>query len=810
MKIKQIKIKNFGKFSDKVFDFTSNQVVFYGENEAGKSTLVAFIIQIMFGFPNKTTKKKQYHPSPMPSIFGGEIIFSDDGSRYTLKRYLNKKTEGDFSVFKDEQEVPASVFFSQVKDINELFYQQNFIFNQDTLQNIYGVSEEELMQQIYYLGVTNSKQWLQLSRDKAKNAADIYRPRGRKQPLNQEIAKYQELTQTLQDKREEFKTYQSYQAQLEENQARLNDLQQQSNQLVNYLSQQKQIKEKFSLLEDYQKLEQRLDISQKSFKNSDYQKVQELKLTLTQLNTQVKQAKQDLEATQLTDDNQLQETLNQWPEVQYSYQEYKRVEGSLNQKENDLTSMLDYTPQIQSIAQLTDEQAQQSQQQLDDFKSQPNSQQNSQTNLMIGIVGYFAAVVGGFINPVITLILAIMATIFIVIHFKTNGRGAQKRREEAENKVFSDYLKSYQFSDSSTINGLNEAFEKRTYFKRLTAQIEQDKQAMLEQSQYVTAFMTKLGLEENIAQFDLLRGKVIQLQQQQAEFKQQENAREMKLNNLELLQNQKQTVQSELNQILVQNQFETVEDFEKAYQTHIQAQEDNVRLNAIKKEIGSLWEDVQQYKENKYSQDQEFDSKEQHYEELKQQQITVQKAIATLTAKQDLLTNDQGIFDLKQQIALQKEVIDQLIADWLTQELTSEVIMKMLDIASANRFPNMIERSQKYFEILTMGRYHQIKFTKSSIQVVTKDNQKYAVSDLSRGTAEQLYFSLKFAFIEQISDMISLPIVIDDAFVNFDDQRTKMIQQLLDEIAKYNQVFIFTARQKIKSLFKSRTIIELN
>lgn len=134
----------------------------------------------------------------------------------------------------------------------------------------------------------------------------------------------------------------------------------------------------------------------------------------------------------------------------------------------------------------------------------------------------------------------------------------------------------------------------------------------------------------------------------------------------------------------------------------------------------------------------------------------------------------------------------------------------MLDVASANRFPNMIERSQKYFEILTVGHYKHVKFTKNSLQVVTKDNKKFEVNELSRGTAEQLYFALKFAFIEQISDMISLPIVIDDAFVNFDNQRVKMIQQLLDEITDYNQVFIFTARKEIKALFRPEDIIELN
>lgn len=810
MKIEQIRIENFGKFSDKTFNFTTNQTVFYGENEAGKSTLAAFISQIMFGFPNKTTKKKQYHPSPMPSLFGGEIVFSDGNSRFVLKRYLNKKTEGDFSVFKDDYEVDASVFFDRVKQVNEMFYQQSFVFNQDTLQNIYGVSEEELMQQIYYLGVTNSKQWLQLSQDKAKNSADIYRPRGRKQPLNQEIAKYHELSELLQEKNEEFKTYQIYQSQLEENQSRLDELQRHSNQLLDYLTHQKQIKEKYSLLEDYHKLEQRVNISQKGFKNVDYRKVQELKLSLSQLDAQIERDKNNLESIKYSHNNDSQEILNKWSEIQYDYQEFKRLESSVNQKENDLASIVDYTPQITRIAQLSDEECLQSQRKLTDFESSKDTSPSGQIALIVSILGYFATIVGLFINPKATFILAVVSTISLLIHFKNNGRGAQKRKEQERHTEFNEYLNYYQFNEAATINSLKEGFEKRTYFKRLTSQIEQDKQNMLSRSQIITDFMTQFGIDPDMNQFESLRTKISQVQQKQLDLKQEESARELKLNNLELLQSQKQSLQFELNQILVRNQFETVEDFEKAYQSHIQAQEDNIRLNAIKKEIGSLWHDVHDYKEHRQRFNQEFDSTEQSYEELKQQQITVQKAIATLTAKQDLLVNDQGIFDLKQQIALQKEKINQLITDWLTQELTSEVIMKMLDVASANRFPNMIERSQKYFEILTVGHYNHVKFTKNSLQVVTKDNKKFEVNELSRGTAEQLYFALKFAFIEQISDMISLPIVIDDAFVNFDNQRVKMIQQLLDEITDYNQVLIFTARKEIKALFRPEDIIELN
>ena len=42
MKIKEIEIKNFGKFSNQRFVFRDGIQVFYGENEFGKSTIYGF------------------------------------------------------------------------------------------------------------------------------------------------------------------------------------------------------------------------------------------------------------------------------------------------------------------------------------------------------------------------------------------------------------------------------------------------------------------------------------------------------------------------------------------------------------------------------------------------------------------------------------------------------------------------------------------------------------------------------------------------------------------------------------------------
>ena len=49
MKIKEIEIKNFGKFSNQRFVFRDGIQVFYGENEFGKSTIYGFLKAMLFG-----------------------------------------------------------------------------------------------------------------------------------------------------------------------------------------------------------------------------------------------------------------------------------------------------------------------------------------------------------------------------------------------------------------------------------------------------------------------------------------------------------------------------------------------------------------------------------------------------------------------------------------------------------------------------------------------------------------------------------------------------------------------------------------
>ena len=51
MTIEKIHIKSFGMITDMSLDFSDDINVFVGRNEAGKSTVAAFIKYMLYGFP---------------------------------------------------------------------------------------------------------------------------------------------------------------------------------------------------------------------------------------------------------------------------------------------------------------------------------------------------------------------------------------------------------------------------------------------------------------------------------------------------------------------------------------------------------------------------------------------------------------------------------------------------------------------------------------------------------------------------------------------------------------------------------------
>ena len=81
---------------------------------------------------------------------------------------------------------------------------------------------------------------------------------------------------------------------------------------------------------------------------------------------------------------------------------------------------------------------------------------------------------------------------------------------------------------------------------------------------------------------------------------------------------------------------------------------------------------------------------------------------------------------------------------------------------------------------------------------------------LSRGTLDELYFSLRLALCELIlPEEGSPPIVLDDAFVNFDDERLSRALMLLKKLSEKRQIILFSCHGREAAFFENDSEVNI-
>lgn len=90
----------------------------------------------------------------------------------------------------------------------------------------------------------------------------------------------------------------------------------------------------------------------------------------------------------------------------------------------------------------------------------------------------------------------------------------------------------------------------------------------------------------------------------------------------------------------------------------------------------------------------------------------------------------------------------------------------------------------------------------SDFKIENKDKEMYkSVDILSRGTVEQLFLSVRINRIKEMEP--KLPIILDDAFVNFDSIHTKNTLRIVNELVKDHQIFILTCHRELLEIINN-------
>ena len=231
MKINKLKINAYGKLKEKEIDLKDGINILYGKNEAGKSTILKFIINSFYGI-SKNKKGKEY------SDYERYLPWSGEEFSGKLEYELNNKNK--YEIYRDFKKKNPKIFNEKMEDIskefnidknkgNEFFYEQTKIDEDLFLSTIVATQQEVkleksqqsvLIQKIANLvgtGDDNVSFKRAIDRINRRQLEEIGTERSREKPINivqrkiemlqqekQELEKYGDIKYEIEDKKSVF------------------------------------------------------------------------------------------------------------------------------------------------------------------------------------------------------------------------------------------------------------------------------------------------------------------------------------------------------------------------------------------------------------------------------------------------------------------------------------------------------------------------------------------------------------------------------------------------------------------------------
>ena len=189
MKIKSVEIYGYGQFVQRKVEFNTHFTEIYGENEAGKSTLQAFIHSILFGFPTKRENEPRLEPR-LGNHYGGRVtLLMDDGSEVDVER-VKGRAQGDVKVFLPNGSIKDESWLEQnLNFINKRTYQDIFSFSVMGLQNIHqNMNEQQLQNYLMQAGALGSTEFIGMRDLINQKKQALYKKSGQNPQINRPVS----------------------------------------------------------------------------------------------------------------------------------------------------------------------------------------------------------------------------------------------------------------------------------------------------------------------------------------------------------------------------------------------------------------------------------------------------------------------------------------------------------------------------------------------------------------------------------------------------------------------------------------------
>ena len=132
--------------------------------------------------------------------------------------------------------------------------------------------------------------------------------------------------------------------------------------------------------------------------------------------------------------------------------------------------------------------------------------------------------------------------------------------------------------------------------------------------------------------------------------------------------------------------------------------------------------------------------------------------------------------------------------------LAKEFLEKAYEKMKINITPKFTENLSQTIKNITNDKYSKVNINDENGLIIEMQNGEYVSEEkLSIGTIDQLYLSLRMSMVEEISKE-KMPIILDEAFAYYDDERLENILKYLIERFNNHQLIIFTCTNREKEI----------
>lgn len=181
--------------------------------------------------------------------------------------------------------------------------------------------------------------------------------------------------------------------------------------------------------------------------------------------------------------------------------------------------------------------------------------------------------------------------------------------------------------------------------------------------------------------------------------------------------------------------------------------------------------------------------KEHLHELLEEKQIQMENYQQELAVLQEQTSNEQRYLQEEKKAAL---------------EMAYHQIQSVMNTMQGKTGIFLKNRTSEILKEVTDGVYTQVQMDGNMCVGVHAGERYVPLEQLSRGTIWQVYFAYRMAAGELLMEDEPLPILLDDAFVMYDEERLKQVLKWLSK--QEQQVLLFTCQKREKSLLEEMNI----